>query len=139
MHHHITADSGYGSISLAHSLDNLGFYCTLNCRKNTAPTKLWDNLQQDLPKWHSRFAKKERLVVGVYHRKKYLNMVTNFFSLKESLKVPGGKERKKVLKNYDDTKRAADQFNRLWTNFHCDHGHKKLDQAILIGWLEWGL
>src|SRR5205807_865144 len=36
-------------------------------------------------------------------------------------------------------KRSGDRFNRLWTNFHCNHPHKNIDQSILIGWLEWSL
>jgi hypothetical protein len=82
---------------------------------------------------------RENITAVCYHQNAKLRLVTNVFNNEPTDKRVNYSERSPVLDHYDETKRAADQFNQVWHNFHFDHSHNELTQSLVIGWLEWGL
>jgi hypothetical protein len=136
---HITADSGFGSYGLCCAMVYKGLYGTFNCQSNTTPTELWQALTTGLPQWRSRWATKETLVAAGYYRNARLHIITNAYSVTEGSARVKAQDRNILLEHYDETKRSADQFNHVWSNFHCRHPHKKFLPSLAIGWIEWGL
>lgn len=137
--HHITADKHFSNLDQLWKLAEQGFCCTLNCKKNAQPGDLWKKgLEVGLPQHRSRWAEMDGVTAACFYNRGVLHLLSNFLIVNDGGKSSAA-ERRIFLEHYDNTKRAADQFNNYVSKFHNHHSHAQQSHSFLNGLLEWGL
>ncbi len=91
-----------------------------------------------LAKFRARVATKLSLAAACYHRNKKVCIITNVFTI-VPMYMASANVRQTILRHYDDTKRATDQFNYFAFHYHYDHPRYNIDHNILLGLFEFAL
>lgn len=137
--HHITADTHFSNVAQAQQILDKGVFSTLCCKVDSAPKDLFaKGLAKGLPQWRSRFATKDQLVAACLHRKKKVCIVTSWYKI-TNVKKSNAAERRVLIDHYDSTKREADHFNHLVSNYHTHRKHRDVKINMLLGWFEFSL
>jgi len=139
--HHITFDSRFVNLAQIEKLEEMGLYGTGCCRTKFNPTSLWKYLIYGLPKYNSSIARQGVIVGATYNRKSQVNILTNWFKVREARKKGEClvEDRNRILNTYDDNKRSCDQFNLMVSTYHFTHKHESIESAKLVGYIEWGI
>ncbi len=92
-----------------------------------------------LAKFRARVAIKTSLAAACYHCNKKVCLITNTFTI-TSMSMASANVRQTILRHYDNTKRATDQFNYFAFHYHYDQDpHYNIDHTILLGLFEFAL
>lgn len=133
-HHHMVMDSNFLSALDLNRLSTYGFEATVSCKENR-PSFIWkDGLSHKLPVSYSRVASSERLCCVATRNKGTPKIATTLCYARESDGPFVVKERRDVLKIYDEFKGKADFFGHLWKTHYPKGHHKSWLTTLLIGW-----
>lgn len=137
--HHIVADSNFLSALDLLELWDKGFEATISCKRNR-PSFIWqDGLAKDLPKGYSRVASSERICCVCTHNQGKPKIATTLCYAIEDKDRADVKDRRDVLKIYDEHKGKADQFGHLFKSGYPMGHHQNWQTSLLIGWFYFSL
>jgi len=133
-HHHLIADSNFLSALDLLDLYDMNIEGTISC-KSTRPSFIWKKgLAHKIPKGYSRVASSERLCCVCTRNKGTPKIASTLCYAIDDENRSEVKERRDLLTIYDDLKRKADHFGRLYkAQFPIGH-HMNWLISLLIGW-----
>lgn len=138
--HIFYADSWFGSLDLAETLQREGRYFVLMCRANR-PSWLWsDWLNVGLKKGESAGAKRKDKTMNAVSLKdrKAVNILTNVASSK-IVRTRNNKEKPEAVQNYSAHMNALDRFDRQHTLYLMRHRRRKWTRAYLYSMIKFAV
>lgn len=125
----IVANSSFGSLQTAESLEKQRMLYVLSCGKRY-PSWLWGReLHPGLQQGETRLASKGKCWAVCTFSKKKVNLLTNSF-------YRGGEQDAgctQPLQYYNAHKNGVDKANRLRAEYYYDHRHRKWTHALFCG------
>ncbi len=137
--HHIVMDSNFLSALDLLKLSDMGFESTVSCKFNR-PSFIWkQGLTHNLPKSYTRVASSKRLCCIATNNRGVPKIATTSCYAMESTGALIVKERRQVLKIYDDLKGKADFFGHLYKMQYPGGHHISWLTTLLVGWFYFSL
>ena len=137
--HHIVADSNFLSALDLLTLYDMNLEATVSC-KATRPSFIWKKaLSEKIPRGYTRVASSQRLCcVCTRANGKPKIASTLCYAIDDEDHSEVG-ERRDILRIYDDFKRNADQFGRLYKCQFPIGKHMNWLTALIVGWFYFAL
>lgn len=132
--YNLVMDSNFLSALDLPKLNAIGLEGTISCKYNR-PSWIWkDGLAHRLPKSYTRVASSPRLCCLATHNKGTPKIATTLCYARENKNCIDVKQRRDVLRYYDNFKGKADYFGHLYkSQFPIGH-HKNWLTCLICGW-----
>lgn len=138
-HHHITADSNFLSAKDIPKLGKMNFEATCSVKKNRPAWLFAQGLGHALPRSYTRVAKCKNMIAVSTFNNGIINLASNLYRVVNDKACYDSKERRELLKVYDRTKGAADNFGQLFKSYYQAQKFRNYRITVLVGWFYWAI